>query len=708
MNKKLYFAINSLDGAPPKFRVNNTAGDPQKATSQVNLQIDKNTIRDEGNGKIRFSKPVTITDNNPQWNGTQYDISSLDIAGYRGKLTADHKDSIESILGNVIGVKKVANKRVTIDGIEFAVEKSALARFAHGMMMDGWLTDLSIETIGPYPDDNGVYHDAKLVGLSMVVVGNNKQAYINQLALNTIKSCEAEGIDASAIKELAKYPIDNTNSISDNDLDMLIRVVNTKSFDITVTFKNDKGEAQTKTLKANEFVDVLEAEANGVTKQITDAVEPKKDDTAKQTQTVTIDAAGVGEIVKSAIADATKPLLDKVADLEKQVFDNNVKEPVFTKADAPKTVNTQTVKDLDTYGYRERAAMQINLAWEALQNKNQESARKLKTINEYHLEKLKEAKKVDNAITIADFGSFVISPELLSEIEGFRSDFKPLISKLNFRETLSTKMAWLSRNGDIDMTEVAFCDDGSNGNLKPVKEYDALYNETNLQELAAVTPVCNAATRFLAVDLISDIAEGYRTDYDRKKSQLFIARLQQAVDNTGLTRAYIGTTDTRALQAFIDVASLMQENVMGGYYILSQKSYWELMRRQTGAGINTETGFKLFTTGDAGPLFLGSPYIIVPNELLPTWNTSETRSFVVDGVTVTINQAIFFVDISTFSGRTSGGLNYDFSTEAAYEVGGVVKSAYQRNELVVRGSFFRGGAVRNEDKVVGLAAAGLS
>jgi hypothetical protein len=64
--------------------------------------------------------------------------------------------------------------------------------------------------------------------------------------------------------------------------------------------------------------------------------------------------------------------------------------------------------------------------------------------------------------------------------------------------------------------------------------------------------------------------------------------------------------------------------------------------------------------------------------------------------------------MSTFSGRTSGGLNFDLSTEAAYEDGDAVKSAFQRNELVLRGSFFRGGIVRDEDKVVALGTEGQS
>jgi hypothetical protein len=81
---------------------------------------------------------------------------------------------------------------------------------------------------------------------------------------------------------------------------------------------------------------------------------------------------------------------------------------------------------------------------------------------------------------------------------------------------------------------------------------------------------------------------------------------------------------------------------------------------------------------------------------------------VVNGTTVTVSNAVFYVDLANFTGRTSGGLMYDLSTEAAYEDNGTVKSAYQRNELVLRGSFFRGGAILDDNQVSALGAVGIS
>ena len=42
---------------------------------------------------------------------------------------------------------------------------------------------------------------------------------------------------------------------------------------------------------------------------------------------------------------------------------------------------------------------------------------------------------VKNVMTISDFGNFVISPELLTEIQGFRSNFSDFLKPFSFKET---------------------------------------------------------------------------------------------------------------------------------------------------------------------------------------------------------------------------------------------------------------------------------
>lgn len=685
---------------------NEISGDTNKET--IHFDIDKNAIKVVDDETLMFSRPVVITDNTEMWSGAKYDIPTLDITEYSGKLTADHRDLIQNVLGKVIGVKKVANKKVTIDGIKLAVKENPLADYAKRMMLAGYLTDFSIETIGPWPDDDGLFKNAKLVGLSLVVTGNNKSAHINKIVEETIEDAKRYGSDYAAFAQALKLPLDKQESVKDNNIMKFKKVTNSRKFAVTITYKNSAGEDTEITLKANQSVDVPDTDENkNVEDQVTSAEEPKAPE-APATPAPDNADKDVSTIVKNAIDAATKPLTEKIATLEKGAFDNSVKEPTFQKM----TKGSPEMVGVEGLDWRGRYNEQVANAWKWLKGGSEEAHLNLIDINKYNLEALQEAGKVENSVTIADFGNFVISPELLSEIEGFRSSFRDLLSRLTFRDTLSLQMAWLTRNGDINMQEVEFCDDGEDGNLKPISEYTAEISTDNLHELAAVTPVCNAATRFLAADLLSDVAAGYRNDFDRKRAQIFVARLQQAVNSTGnLVNYNTGTggggANVNALQSFMDVAG-MQEEIMNGTYILSQASYWELMKRQAAAGINTDSGFRIFTQGDNGSLMFGAPYIVVPNELLPKLGSNQTRAFVVGGTTVTITEAVFYVDLATFTGRTSGGLNYDLSTEAAYEDNGTVKSAYQRNELVLRGSFFRGGAVRDPEKVVGLRAVNLS
>jgi len=650
------------------------------------FSINKIKALDNDNGLIRFSKPLPITSQTEQYNGTKYDIETMNIEGYKGLVTIDHSDSVQDIVGKVVGLKK-EDKKVTIDGIQFAVEQSAVASWAMEMLLAGYITDFSIETIGPWPDDEGVYYNSELVGLSMVIVGNNKLATVNALTEKVINSALSKGIDTEPLKKLTA--IDNNNTILDNETMKYKTVKNTRDFPVSVVYKNAAEEEAKTTLQPDESVDVPEEQAEEVETQVKEAEAPKKEEKPEDKKS------------DEKVAESINKLTEKLEKLEKSVFDNGAKEPEFKK------VTTMKVQgELKSMNYRERAGLQIQHAWDYLKGGNQEAGKKLNDINQFHIDELKSAGKVANTVTLSDFGNFVISPELLKDIEGHRSNFTPLLSRLDWRETLSLQMAYLTRSGDISMSEVEMCDDGADGNLKPISEYEATITTKNLHELAAVTPVCNAATRFLAVDLIGDVTAGYRNDFDRKRAQLFIARLQQAVDNTGNKVQYGTTSDANALKSWINTWIEVQEEIMNGVFIFNQKTYGELLSRAIGAGISGPLA-GLFTTGDQ-PLIAGSPYIVVPNELLPTLNVAETKSFTVEGVTVTVDQAVFYVDLSTFTGRTSGGLNFDLSTEAAYEDGATVKSAFQRNELVLRGSFFRNGAVKDEDKVASMSAAGLS
>lgn len=650
------------------------------------VAVEKNAIKDQGNGVVNFSKPLVITDDSEQRNGTKYDIKTMDISEYDGMITADHSMSIQEIIGETFGVMKGRSK-VTIEGIKFAVKESALAQFAYDMLLGGFLKNFSIETIGPWPDDNGVYHDSKLVGLSAVVLGNNKSAALNSAVKNSLDHVKQTGLDTKKLESVLL-----SHNLLNPSIDMtFVTIKNNREFVVPISYKNAAGEEVEKDLDADESVDVSEDQKEAVENQIKVAVEPEKEPEP-------VPAANASDLIKNINESIVKPMQERMEKMEKSLLDKNAVEPKFKRADFAKKMN-----DMD---WRARHGVQILAAWDFLKKGNAAAGQKLEDMNKFHLERLQQEGIVSNSMTIADFGNMVISPELLSEIEGFRSDFSNILARFPFRDTLSLQMGWLTRNGDVNMQEVELCDDGADGNLKPISEYDATFRTSNLMELAAVTPVCNAATRFLAADMLSDIAAGYRTDFDRKKAQLIIARLQQAVNSTGNTKVYGTTTDVNALKSFVEVWGFLQEEIMNGVFIFNMSTYAQLLSRAIGAGISGPLS-NLFTTGNQ-PTILGSPFLIVPNELMPTLNTAETKTFVVEGVNVTINQGVFYVDPAIWSGRTSGGLQYDLSTDAAYEVGSDVRSAFQRNELVLRGSFFRGGAIRDNSRVVSMGSAGVS
>lgn len=620
---------------------------------QVGIVLEKNNFVDEGDGVILFPNGLPITDNSEQRNGTRYDIDTMSLSEYKGQVTADHVDRLDHIIAQVEGIRK-SGTQIVVDKMRYLVNENPLARLAYNLILGRKSSDFSIETYGPMPDEEGVYHNAVLIGLSQVVVGNNRNASLNAIVKNSIEQSKQDGLDT---KELETMLEEKTIRVESSH--------NTKE-------ENNMSDVKTEDNKQEE----------------------------KVVETPAVDVNALTEAFAKAMDEKLAPISEKITEMEQNAFDKQAKEPEFKKAEnATKRAGTKYA-DLS---YKERHAKQINAAWDLLKRSDMNAAPILNEINNINLDALKQAGKVENSLTIADFGNFVISPELLSEIEGIRNDYSALINATEWKETLSTQFAWLKRSGDIDMTSVEFCDDNADGNLKPIKEYTASINTANLEELAAVTPVCNAATRFLAADLLGDVAAGYRNDYDRKRAQLVIARLEQAVEGTGNVSTYdISEPTSSFFNAWAELAS----NSINGTFIFNASTYADLMKRATVMGVNGRFA-DFFVTGSI-PTIVGRPFIVVPDDLMPTINGANTKSFSVDGGTVTVNNAVFYADLSTFTGRTSGGLQYDLSTEAAYEDGVGVKSAYQRNELVLRGSFFRGGAVKDEDKVSAIAAVAVS
>lgn len=677
----------------------------------VGLLVEKNAFVDEGDGIVSFPNGLPITDNSTQRNGTRYDIDSMDISEYKGQMTADHVDALSHIIAQVEGVAK-AGTQVVIKKIQYLVKENPYARLAYNLLLARKTSDFSIETYGPMPDEEGVYHNAVLVGLSQVVVGNNRNATVNQIVMNSIAQSKEDGLDTSEIEEtLSKQirveanhsekdptkpeKVKEENKSNDKEVNEMtfVTIKNSRDFAIAVKYKNAAGDEVETELAPGATVDVSDEQKEAVENQITKAEAPKKEE------------AKVENDFAKALAEALAPMQAKLEKMEQNQFDSKAQEPQFKKSENGHQGGEQKSQFAEM-SWKDRHAKQINAAWEWKKNGRAEAATILNEINELNLADLKKEGVVANSMTISDFGNFVISRELLSEIEGCRNDYTALVNATEWKETLSTQFAWLKRSGDINMQSVEFCDDGANGNLKPISEYAATIETSDLEELAAVTPVCNAATRFLAADLLGDVAKGYRNDYDRKRAQLVIARLEQAVEENGNSVVYDTNPAVNSLTSWVDTWSEIANCTPNGTFIFNTATYGEIMKKAVQSGVNGPLG-SIFITGEV-PTIFGRPFIVVPNDLLPTLDTAETKAFAVDGVTVTINHAVFYANLGNFTGRTSGGLQYDLSTEAAYEDGGTVKSAYQRNELVLRGSFFRGGAVKDVDQVAGLLSPGVS
>lgn len=675
------------------------------------VHIEENSFVDDGDGIISFPLGQVISDDTVQRSGTRYDITSMEISEFNGTVTGDHVDMIQAVIAKTLGLAKRGNQLI-INGLQFAIRQSPFAQLAYDLMSGGYVKDLSIETYGAPPDETGLLSNSKLVGLSVVVTGNNKSATINSVVQNSLAKSRKNGLDTTEAEkalgvETAEKPKPKeadqlvTNNKKEEDM-KFVTIKNGRDFAMKLTYKNAAGDDTETELAPGATLDVAEEQAEAVEKQINAAQKPEEKKIEKKP-----------EVDLNAFTEAlNKSWEDRFDKLENKLFDKSAKEPEFKKDANGKTVGSRTSfeTEANAMDWRDRHGEQIKLAWNGLKGGDPEAMVKLRQFNQFHLDALKAKGVVKNSVGLGDFGNFVISPELLTEIQGVRTDYTPLVSATQWQETLSTQMAWLERSGDINMQPVKFgpTNADADANLKPLSSYTASIKTSDLEELAAVTPVCNAATRFLAADLLGDVAIGYRNDYDRKRAQLVIARLEQSIEANGNSIPYNVPNNVDGLLAFLNVWTKIGNTTPNGTYIMGTTSFSELMKRALSAGTNGPLANIFTQRNDGVPMVFNRPYVVVSDDLLPPLNTNETRSFVVNGVTVTVNHSVFYFNPTNFTGRISGGLQYDFSTEAAYEEGGVVKSAYQRNELVLRGSFFRGGAIKDHAQVAALGSVGIS
>lgn len=706
-----------------------------KITNSLSIEIAPGTFVDEGDGTVSFPGGLVITDDTTQRNGTRYDIGSLDITRYGNQLTGDHKDELGNLIGETIGVVK-DNGKVIVSKIRYAINENPYARLAYSLLIGGFSKNFSTETIGPKPDDiTGIYWNAELVGLSQVVTQNNYNAHINKVVHNSLEQSKQDGLDVTGIEEMVLNHVEEEKKMEEiktetetleTETPLVVEEVKTdestqiatpvaiiaeeeeeKAVIITPVVVEEPVIEQTEETKTETAVvaePVVETQVEAVA-----IVAPEEKETNNKEQTMENETptSVTAEQVAEIVANALKPFATQVAEMQetaKNAFDASAAEPEFKKEVAAKN-------DYKGMAFEDRYQAQVDAAWNAVKLNNIDSWNTLREINQINLDALKEAGIARNAMSLEDLGNFVIAPEMYNEIAGHRNDYTSILTATEWKETLSLEFAWLQRVGDIDMKSVALNATAldADANLKPVSEYSAVPKKSQLEELAAVTVVATSATRFAAVDLLSDAAAGYRNDFDRKRAQLVIAKLEGAIDESGFSVAYNPTSDVDALTAWIDAVTMISDTTLNGTLVFNARTFAELKSRALKAGANGPLS-EILTTG-ALPTVFGYSFVIVPNDLMPSLGGSEVVAHLVEGVAVPINHAIYFADLKTFTGRTSGGLQYDVSNSAPYEVNGVVKSAYQRNELVLRGSFFRGGAVKDIQVVAGVrqgAAANVS
>ena len=385
--------------------------------------------------------------------------------------------------------------------------------------------------------------------------------------------------------------------------------------------------------------------------------------------------------------------LKTTKELAQNALDAQAKEPEFTEEEV-------VANAYDAMTEEELFSKQLNAAVAVERMNSVEGAKTLHEINERNLQALKDQKIVNAALTLVDLGNFVIGPELYNQVATARTDYTAILDATTWKETRSIEFGWLTRASDIDMSNVAIGITGDDGSrLKPVSMPGYGAHSEKLEEMAAVTPISINVIKFAAADILSDVAEGYRNDYDRKRAQLVIARLQQAVNDTG-NKFTFDISD--GLLGWAQVVALISDVTTVGTLIFNSKTLAALK----GQAIASQNAAIL--TELASGSILGTPFVLVPNDLLPTINTTQTKTFAVHGANVTIDQAVFYGDLRTFTGRTSGGLKYDVDGSASYEISGTVYSAYQRNEVVLRGSFFRGGVVKDTSVIASIRAIAVS
>lgn len=667
---------------------------------RLNVTVNSAALSEQDEYLVLFDTPQVITNGTVQKDGSFYDISSLDVSGFTGKVYGDHFYGYKDVLGTIVGLRKDESApnggAITIDGIRFA-KNHPDALLARDLVVQN-LLELSIGTIG-YTDDDGKRTDHRLIDLSIVGMGNNDYTTVNMREL-----AAQNGFD------LSNYKLTEVTSMKTK--------VNSAD--------EPKKDGQPDTQQGQQ---VTEAPANpGTDPQIKvdpnaepvrepavapqPAVEPAKAPAEQQ-------PGNADNSVSRADFDALKALLTNMSTPAKPQAGGTI-ETNSLQTGSPVSDKVKNMKA------GERLYKQITL-----ERSGQKQSAEYEAINAANLEDLVAHNYMDD--TDASVGGLVPPYQLLDKITGCTTSYDKLLSQFGFNE-MGLTYGWNQRVGDIEFTPLDYC--------APSDESDF---ETELQtrtqeRLATHTVICNKVTRFSPTNVVNMVAQRYQVAYKKALAAQFIAELQVAVTKreAGLTRtggtniaadpngsqAYPGSGQEARLTALAGVFDSLLDCADNGLLLMNASTASKLIidLGVTATGASGSDGQVSVRNYDRLANALGAPIVIVPRDLLPTLGSGSTvtipRSANAGG-NVTVNQAIFYLESQNWQGVTNGGLLFDIDSFASYEVAvtrpvggggsGTVsvietRSAKQRGETVLFGEMYRGGGVLDWRYVGGIAA----
>lgn len=659
---------------------------------------------------VLFDGGQEVTNDTEQKDGTFYDIETLDIDNYSGKIFQDHWYGVFDTLGSAIGlIKDNVAKRVTLGGIRFS-KSNPNALLARDMLLEG-LVEFSIGTIG-FTESDGLRKNHRLIDISLVGLGNNDLTVTDANRLTAVAA--KNGFD------LKKYNLrEDTNG-------MKYKIYNVNGFAVKVKVNDADGNETEVEVPAGGSAEVAtpEAQAEGQ-KQVDEAQAPAADPAPAPAA----DPAPADPAQNGAVLEALNKVNTELAELKK-----NMNTPVKPNAGGTPDTNSlgnptgktmqEKVKNMKA---GERLYTQI-----MLERNGQKNSEEYQVINDFNKEEL----IAKNALTDdeASVGGLIPPYELLDRIEQCETNYDAFLAVFGFQDA-GLSYGWNLGIGDIEFLPVGYCDPSAESDFET-----ALQNRTQ-ERLATHTVICDKVSRFSPTNVVNIVAQRYQGAYKKALAAFALAEMQEAVDQrvTGLDRTSgtdiaadpngsleypaTGQKDQAAkiLQLFTDLSDC----VMGGTYVMNAQTAAKLILDfNLGAtGILSNNGTLAVNAYDRLAVALGGKIVIVPNSMLPTLGTNGTVTVVRTanaGGNVTIDHAIFYLEPSNWYGVTNGGLQFDIDSFGSYEKavqktvtgggGGTVTvvethSAKQRGETVMFGEMYRGGGVLDFRNVGGVKAA---